>query len=140
MSYYYQGSPAYYQQPAYGNSTLQQPFAPRGQSHYNYAATSIPQTSAYYSAPYPPPQPTRQMSPPAQQPQQELNDPNVFRSYFRSGLAALTSNSRPIIQDLTTLAHQYLLRMSTVISDELLNHIRHVGPQLSQHPQGGPNS
>lgn len=140
------GAPApsamYGAQPAYSASPSQPPLmyaaplAPRSQSHFNYGpppparsmAASAPLQAPYASAPaY-----AQQSMSSVQQQQQlstssnDLNDPNIFRAFYRSGLQQLTFNSRTIIEKLTALAADYSLRMATVVSDEIQNHIRSV--------------
>lgn len=155
MSYYY-GSPppppmasaGYYQQSLYGAAPppmmpppqpqqQQQPY-PRAHTHYGYGPMSggMPPSSSgtgYYGQPVAMPQapPPRMPSAPPQQPTPQssnMNDPNIFRNYFRSGLQALTYNSRQIIQDLTLLANDFALRMSSIVGEEIDGHIRTVSP------------
>lgn len=105
------------------------PVAPRAQSHYTYGSSrAMPgpsHTSNYYAAPPAYPQQNARLPQPSTS-TADLNDPNVFRNYFRSGLRELTFNSRAIIEKLTALADQFSLRMATIVSDEIHTHLRTV--------------
>lgn len=54
-----------------------------------------------------------------------LYDPNTFRQFYATQLAALTFNSRPIIQNLSMIAQDFS-RMSNVVVQCLEAHIRRV--------------
>ncbi|CAO1615505.1 unnamed protein product [Sympodiomycopsis kandeliae] len=55
-------------------------------------------------------------------------DPNAFAQMYKSHLAALTFNSKPIITNLTVMAHENVSRMANVIAQCLDEHI------LQSHP------
>ena len=73
-----------------------------------------------------------------QQPHQHYQAPSLptedeqFRSFFRSHLATLVVNSRPIIQSLTQVAADQLNNYSraTVVSEELVRRIHEVSRPL----------
>lgn len=138
----YGPGPGFHQPPAnyYQNPPPMPQFAPP-QQQQQWGAPMPPQgyynqpppmqQQQYYQhqsqpAPLPPLAPMRQQAPTT-----DLNNPNVFRQYFSSGLQALTFNSKPIITDLTILAGDYSLRMANIISDELQTHLLTVCTQLS---------
>lgn len=109
----------------------------QGPSSYPQAMAPVPHQDMYmqqqqqmYQQPVQYQQPAMPQQPqqPSYQPQliADLNNPNIFRPFFRSGLDALQMNSKAIIQDLTGLANQYSLRMASIIAEELEEHIKTV--------------
>ncbi|KAF9055450.1 hypothetical protein BDZ89DRAFT_1056026 [Hymenopellis radicata] len=72
---------------------------------------------------YPPPPP-----PPVAQPV-FLMEPNTFRHEFAARLRELQVNSRPIIQNLSMLAHDYT-RYAHIVAQCLESHIREVPPWM----------
>lgn len=96
----------YYGQPSYAATAYPQP-PMQGGFHYQY------QQSAPPPPPPAPPAPVYYM------------DPGTFRRDYSSRLAELTVNSRPIIQNLSMLAHEYT-RFADIVSQCLEAHIRRV--------------
>ncbi|PBL02396.1 hypothetical protein ARMGADRAFT_980989 [Armillaria gallica] len=96
------------------------------QSYYTQPAYSAPAFSpplpGYGGPAYPYPSPF----PPA--PVQHV-DPASFRKEFTNRLAELSVNSRPIIQGLSILAHEYT-RFADIVAQCLENHIRRVPPWM----------
>lgn len=111
----------------------------------------IPSTSHNYSQPPQPlldPYGRRYDQPPAIQQQQQHyprvedprvppqeieNNPHAFRRYFDSHLANLTFNSKPVITDLTLLAHRHVMRMGPIVAACLEDHLRNVSVFLSYY-------
>lgn len=88
------------QSPAYGQQPQWSPAAE--QAHYGHAAA--PPLPDVYA------------------------DPNAFAQMYKSHLAALTFNSKPIITNLTVMAHENVSRMANVIAQCLDEHILQVRP------------
>ncbi|KAH7105676.1 hypothetical protein BKA62DRAFT_690526 [Auriculariales sp. MPI-PUGE-AT-0066] len=63
------------------------------------------------------------------QQQQLHHDHNAFRHYYASQLATLTFNSRPIIQNLSMIAQQYI-HWANIVTECLEAHIRRVPPHM----------
>lgn len=89
---------------------------------YNSGYPSYGQPSPHY-----PPQQGQAYAP---QPSQHVNpalavatDPNAFAQMFKSHLAALTFNSKPLITNLTVISHEHAARMSAVVAQCLDEHI-----------------
>lgn len=87
----------YFGQPSYGANAFSQPAIP----------SSYPLV--------PPPPPMYQM------------DPATFRREFSNRLAELTVNSRPLIQGLSMMAHDYS-RFADIVAQCIEAHIRKVSP------------
>ncbi|KAJ3810118.1 hypothetical protein F5876DRAFT_89055 [Lentinula aff. lateritia] len=88
----------YYGQPSYGANAFSQPTIP---NHYPL------------------------MSPPPVMPM--YMDPATFRTDFSNRLAELTVNSRPLIQNLSMMAHDYS-RFADIVAQSIEAHIRKVPP------------
>ncbi|KAK0468209.1 uncharacterized protein EV420DRAFT_1503373 [Desarmillaria tabescens] len=101
MSLYQQ---SYYSQPAYPTTAFSPPIL-------GYGGPAYP-----YPSPFPP-APVHHA------------DPVSFRKEFTSRLAELSVNSRPIIQGLSILAHEYT-RFADIVAQCLENHIRRVPPWM----------
>ncbi|SPO28498.1 related to PCF11 component of pre-mRNA 3`-end processing factor CF I [Ustilago trichophora] len=74
---------------------------------------------------------------PAQPPQQPVDpnlaigtDPNAFAKMYNSHLKSLTFNSKPIITNLTVIAHDHAARMSAVVAKCLDDHIMQSHPSV----------
>ncbi|SCV70243.1 BQ2448_1637 [Microbotryum intermedium] len=104
-----------------------------------YPPNSYPPPPTYYGGPAAPPpsgphpphsyphHPTASSSssqglPPP--PHDVSTDPNAFRRYFKSQLAALSFNSKPLITNLTLFAHEHLVRMAPVVASCLEDHLK----------------
>lgn len=57
-------------------------------------------------------------------------DPNVFAAMYNSHLKSLTFNSKPIITNLTVIAHDHAARMSAVVAKCLDDHIMQSHPSI----------
>lgn len=101
MSLYHQ---SYYAQPAYSTLAFSPPVV-------GYGGPTYP-----YPSPFPPPS-------------VHHVDPVSFRKEFTNRLAELSVNSRPIIQGLSILAHEYT-RFADIVAQCLENHIRRVPPWM----------
>ncbi|TKY89706.1 hypothetical protein EX895_001491 [Sporisorium graminicola] len=81
----------------------------------------------------PPPAPPQYGYPP-QQPPSALpdisTDPAAFASMYNSHLKALTFNSKPIITNLTVIAHDHAARMSAVVAKAIDDHIMQSHPSI----------
>jgi len=86
-------------------------YTQNGYGQVAYGGPSYTQTVGYYQPP--PPTPFFHV------------DPNAFRRDYASRLAALTVNSRPIIQNLSMIAQEYT-RFSEIVAQCLEAHIRRV--------------
>lgn len=105
---------------------------------YNAPPPHYPPQDPYRQAPrYDQQQPTWNASPPPPQqyrgedprnlpPPDMNNNPHAFRRFFDSHLVSLTFNSKPVITNLTMLAHQHMMRMSSVIATAMEDHLRNV--------------
>lgn len=117
------------------------------QQHYGQPSVPVPQMNAPYGGA--PQQQYFQASPPQQQQQQPpmahmpypaaapyyrqpqapnpalqvATDPNAFAQMFKSHLAALTFNSKPVITDLTLLSHEHVSRMAHVVAQCVEEHV-----------------
>lgn len=60
------------------------------------------------------------------------SDPNAFAQMYKSHLAALTFNSKPIITNLTVMAHENASRMANVIAQCIDEHILQVSAQPNE--------
>ena len=99
-----------------------------------------PQTTTYsqmsyppqgFGAAVPPPNAYNYAPPPVAQPVYHV-DPNMFRRDYASRLAALTVNSRPIIQSLSMIAQDYS-RFAEVVVQCIEQHLRRVSrPSISR--------
>ncbi|KAI0723239.1 hypothetical protein C8Q76DRAFT_646524 [Earliella scabrosa] len=96
-----------------------------------------PQTTTYsqmsyppqgFGAAVPPPNAYNYAPPPVAQPVYHV-DPNMFRRDYASRLAALTVNSRPIIQSLSMIAQDYS-RFADVVVQCIEQHLRRVPPWM----------
>ncbi|KAE8259799.1 hypothetical protein A4X13_0g768 [Tilletia indica] len=97
------------------------------QAHGQYAqyppqhyAQQRPPPAQYAQPPPPPPQ---QAGPSFHVHPMVAHDPQAFEQMFRDQLASLTFNSKPIITNLTILAHEHAPKMSTVICNAIEQHI-----------------
>lgn len=94
--------------------------------------SQAPSTSAYYQQPTPPSQSGYQQyqgyyQPPAASPASvPYNDDQYFRHDYARRLAALTFNSRPLIQELSILAQNYSQAMSRVVIESIEQQLRMV--------------
>ncbi|KAJ4478232.1 hypothetical protein J3R30DRAFT_3480111 [Lentinula aciculospora] len=88
----------YYGQPSYGANAFSQPPIPN-----QYPLVSAPPMMPMYM------------------------DPATFRRDFSNRLAELTVNSRPLIQNLSMMAHDYL-RFADIVAQCIETHIRKVQP------------
>lgn len=67
------------------------------------------------------------------------SDPNAFAQMYKSHLAALTFNSKPIITNLTVMAHDNVSRMANVIAQCIDEHILQVSsPRETHHSAAQP--
>ena len=126
MNFPYAQPAPYQHQPAYGMlqpSYSMPPPMPQQQQQWNAYPPPQHVPQPYYQQVQQMPQPQQHMGDPRAP---NLHDPNAFRIYYRQGLIALNCNSKPIINDLTTLANDYALRMAGIIAEELEAHIRNV--------------
>lgn len=57
-------------------------------------------------------------------------DPNAFANMYNSHLKTLTFNSKPIITNLTVIAHDHVARMSAVVAKCLDDHIMQSHPSI----------
>ncbi|SPO38650.1 related to PCF11 component of pre-mRNA 3`-end processing factor CF I [Pseudozyma flocculosa] len=57
-------------------------------------------------------------------------NPDAFARMFREHLAALTWNSKPIINNLTIIAHEHIHRMASVVAKSLDDHIMQSHPSI----------
>lgn len=64
-------------------------------------------------------------APPAQAPPYG-SDPNAFAAMYKSHLASLTFNSKPIITNLTVMAHENVQSMANVVARCIDEHITQV--------------
>lgn len=96
-----------------------------------------------YGAPQPgygaPPQRAPQYGYPQHQPQPQPHaaapvdigsDPAAFAAMYNSHLKTLTFNSKPIITNLTVIAHDHAARMSAVVAKAIDDHIMHSHPSI----------
>ncbi|KAJ3882926.1 hypothetical protein F5051DRAFT_392791 [Lentinula edodes] len=88
----------YYGQPSYGANAFSQPTMPN-----HYPLVSPPPVMPMYM------------------------DPATFRTDFSNRLAELTVNSRPLIQNLSMMAHDYS-RFADIVAQSIEAHIRKVPP------------
>lgn len=86
----------YYGQPSYGANAFSQPTMPN-----HYPLVSPPPVMPMYM------------------------DPATFRTDFSNRLAELTVNSRPLIQNLSMMAHDYS-RFADIVAQSIEAHIRKV--------------
>lgn len=80
-----------------------------------------------YGAPGLQPQPQYGYVPP---PVDIGSDPGVFATMYNSHLKSLTFNSKPIITNLTVIAHDHAARMSAVVAKCLDDHIMQSHPSI----------
>jgi pre-mRNA cleavage complex 2 protein Pcf11 len=59
-------------------------------------------------------------------------DPNVFAQMFKSHLATLTFNSKPVITTLTVISHEHVQRMSQVVARCMEEHTLTVSSMFEQ--------
>ena len=126
------GSPAPLS-PGYGHAHHQQqqqyPYGQQQQQPQPPHTPQYPPAPPYGAGPpQPPPGYAAQQSqqqPPAQQRPWNLSDPTVFQGYFAHELRSLTFNSKPIINSLTMLAHEFS-NLGHVVAQCLEDHIRQV--------------
>ncbi|CED85259.1 mRNA cleavage and polyadenylation factor I/II complex, subunit Pcf11 [Phaffia rhodozyma] len=120
MSFHYGGQPASYPSTSYAapapssssiQSTYQQP---------SYPSAGQPYYGAYQAPPPPPP----------------MSAQEAFRVFYRSHLAILTVNSRPIINQLTQLAYEQQANFANamVIAEELVKRINEAPPHQKLPP------
>ncbi|SDA00297.1 BZ3501_MvSof-1269-A2-R1_Chr2-2g04515 [Microbotryum saponariae] len=101
------------------------------QAPMGYPPNSYPPPPMHYGAPAPVP-PHHHPAPSSSTSQGVLptpphdvsTDPNAFRRYFKSQLAALSFNSKPLITNLTLFAHEHLVRMAPVVASCLEDHLK----------------
>ncbi|SGY15200.1 BQ5605_C013g07285 [Microbotryum silenes-dioicae] len=106
------------------------PYAHQAPMAY-YPPNSYPPPPMHYGAPAPVP-PHHHPAPSSSTSQGVLptpphdvsTDPNAFRRYFKSQLAALSFNSKPLITNLTLFAHEHLVRMAPVVASCLEDHLK----------------
>ncbi|GAK67988.1 pre-mRNA cleavage factor cfi subunit [Moesziomyces antarcticus] len=98
-------------------------------AQHGYAAPPPPQYGAqqpHYGAP-------AAMPPHMAAPDPNLaigTDPNAFANMYNSHLKSLTFNSKPIITNLTVIAHDHAATMSAVVAKCLDDHIMHSHPSV----------
>jgi len=106
--------------------------------------SQAPSTSGYYQQPAPSAQSGYQqyqgyyqqtVAPPAFVP---YNDEQYFKHDYARRLAALTFNSRPLIQELSILAQTYSQTMSRVVIESIEQQLRMVSVFIYPNPSNNP--
>lgn len=94
-------------------------------SHHHFGGQRYPPPPVYqqHFQQYPPPG-SQVLQPPPYNP-----DPNTFRRDYMQYLQELTFNSRPVIQNLSSLAHD-LARYADIVVSCIETHIRRVHPSM----------
>lgn len=104
--------------------------APSTTGYYQHPAPSAQsgyqQYQGYYQQPAAPPAPV------------PYNDEQYFRHDYARRLAALTFNSRPLIQELSILAQTFSQSMSRIVIESIEQQLRMVSVFLDPKPSNNP--